>query len=350
MLPKIYKTYRQLLTALRKRGMTIKLGSAGSRAKRILEKENYYNVINGYKELFILTATTPTTDEKYKPKTSFDEIFALYSFDREIRIIYLKYILKLENNFKSVVSHCFSEKYNHDNYLKLDNFQSTASTDLKELQYIAKRNKLDIQKDIAKIKQISAENNISNITKLFGDIQQEIARQLNKHHQVVTHYMTQHGYIPLWVLVNVLTFGKVTTFYRSLKEDDKINIAKHFGIQHKELHKYMTMLGLARNICAHDERFFNIRFSQRLHTKSIKNFNILHLPRDKSGSFTQGTFDSYAIAIIFSQMLNKSDLREFVSAMNIEIKTLSKQLSTIPIDDVLDKMGYPPNWKDIVKL
>ena len=35
---------------------------------------------------------------------------------------------------------------------------------------------------------------------------------MSKHHQVVTHYMTEHGYIPLWVLVNVLTFGKIENF------------------------------------------------------------------------------------------------------------------------------------------
>jgi len=78
----------------------------------------------------------------------------------------------------------------------------------------------------------------------------------------------------------------------------------------------MSMLGYARNICAHDERFYDIRFSQRLHTKSIKNFNLLNLPRDRSGSYTKGTCDAFAIAIIFSQLLSKSDLREFASSMD----------------------------------
>ena len=53
MAEKTYKTYRQLVTLLRNRGMVIGKGSQGSRVMRILENENYYNVINGYKELFI---------------------------------------------------------------------------------------------------------------------------------------------------------------------------------------------------------------------------------------------------------------------------------------------------------
>ena len=40
MAKKEYKTYRQLLTVLRSRGMEIGKGSMGSRVMRILEKEN----------------------------------------------------------------------------------------------------------------------------------------------------------------------------------------------------------------------------------------------------------------------------------------------------------------------
>lgn len=53
--------------------------SQGSRVIRILECENYYNVINGYKELFLASKATATADEVYKSGTTFDEIYALYS-------------------------------------------------------------------------------------------------------------------------------------------------------------------------------------------------------------------------------------------------------------------------------
>jgi len=39
--------------------------------------------------------------------------------------------------------------------------------------------------------------------------------------------MTEYGYIPLWVLVNVLSFGKITTFYRLMKDKDKVVVAKN---------------------------------------------------------------------------------------------------------------------------
>lgn len=320
MAEKNYKSYRQQLSILRSRGMIIGKGSQGSRAMRILECENYYNVINGYKELFLAEKATAVSDEKYKNGTTFEEVYALYNFDRSIRNIYLKYLLKLENTFKTVIAHEFSALYGHDNYLKIENFDN------------------------------STEKSISSSIKLIGDIQQEIARQMSKHHQAVTHYMTEHGYIPLWVLVNVLTFGKIEYFFKNMKPSDKTAVAKQFGLQPDELSKYMHMLTLARNKCAHDERFFDIRFKERIHTKSIKNFSALDIKRADDGSYTYGTNDAYAIAIMFALLLSRSDLKEFVSAMKSAFQKLQKQIHTVQPAEILFRMGYGANWDNLLNL
>ncbi len=341
-----YKTYRQLVSILRDRGMVIGKGSQGSRVMRKLETDNYYNIINGYKDLFIDTPATATTDEKYKVGTTFDEVYALYSFDRELRNIYLKYLLKIENMFKTVISHEFSKQYGHNNYLRMDNFGFAATTDQQQLKRLAKIHHLTLPNDLKQVQKISAEQNTQNITKLIGDIQQEIARQMSKHHQVVTHYMTEHGYIPLWVLVNVLTFGKITYFYQNMKPNDKSTVARQFNVHPDELHKIMEMLGLARNKCAHDERFFDIRFRRSLHTKSIKNFSQLNITRN-NGSYTHGTNDAYAIAIIFALFLSKTDIKEFIASMKSAFTKLENQLHTITIADVQLKMGFSTDWKNI---
>ena len=317
---KTYKTCRQQLNILRSRGLKIGKGAQGSRAMRILERENYYNVINGYKELFLSSKSTLSSNETFKSGTTFNEIYALYSFDRELRNIYMKYLLKLENAFKTVISHEFSAKYGHDNYLKIENFDNTS------------------------------EKNISASIKLIGDIQQEIARQMSKHHQAVTHYMSEHGYIPLWVLVNVLTFGKIENFYKNMKPADKTIVAKQFNLHPTELSKYMHMLALARNKCAHDERFFDIKFKERIHTKSIKNFSTLGIIRANDGSYTYGTNDAYSIAIMFALLLSKSDLKDFISSMKSAFRKLEKQLHTISISDIMNIMGFGSNWTNLSKL
>jgi len=188
-------------------------------------------VVNGYKSLFIDRVATPTSDEVYKAGVTFDEIYALYQFDRELRHVFLKYLLKIETHFKTEVAHVFSREYGHDNYLKLESFHNTAS-DLSALKRIAAQKKLSMTKDIDEIKRISAGENIADVTRLIGDIQQEIARQLRKRNEMVSHYMTHHGYIPMWVLVNVLTFGKVTTFFLNMKEAEKVDIARQFNLQY----------------------------------------------------------------------------------------------------------------------
>ena len=204
--------------------------------------------------------------------------------------------------------------------------------------------------DLPRIHHLSSEENIGSVIKLIGDIQQEIARQMSKHHQVVNHYMSEYGYIPLWVLVNVLTFGKITTFYKLMKPADKVTVAKKFCIASDELHKYMDMCSLARNKCAHDERFFDIKFRRSLHAKSIAKLSVLSLSRDAKGSYLSGTNDAYAIEIIFAMLLSKTDTREFVSAMKSTFAKLAKELHTISVTDVMNIMGYSNSWTNLPNL
>lgn len=60
---KEFKTIDEQLEILKSRGLCF---STDESTKRYLEKENYYNIINGYKDLFLETRKTSTTDEIYK--------------------------------------------------------------------------------------------------------------------------------------------------------------------------------------------------------------------------------------------------------------------------------------------
>ena len=116
---KLFSTIEEQIKILDSRGLNV----SDPGVKDVLEKENYYNVINGYKELFI-DKTYTGTDEKYKDGADFNELYSLYLFDRKIKNIFIKYILEIENNVKTVIAHDFSEKYGHDNYLKISNFDT----------------------------------------------------------------------------------------------------------------------------------------------------------------------------------------------------------------------------------
>lgn len=96
--------------------------------------------------------------------------------------------------------------------------------------------------------------------------------------------------------------------------------------------------------------FFDMKFRRRLHTRSIHNFDVLSLERDSSGSYPAGTNDTFAIAIIFAMVLDKQDIKEFVSSMKTAFSKLSKQLHTISIDDVKNRMGYNSCWEKLKQL
>ena len=75
-------------------------------AKNTLQKLSYFSLIGGYKDLF-----------KHKPSgnylhgVTFEEITAFYYFDEELRTLFLKYILHVERQLKSMLSYYFCEKY-----------------------------------------------------------------------------------------------------------------------------------------------------------------------------------------------------------------------------------------------
>ena len=104
---KIFRDTRTQIGILKSRGVII---INKRTAKQLIRNTNYYNLINGYKEPFL---QLNTVHEKYLPGTKLEEIYALYEFDRQLRIVTLEYILEIEKQVKSLISYCFSEVHGH---------------------------------------------------------------------------------------------------------------------------------------------------------------------------------------------------------------------------------------------
>lgn len=322
---KIFSTTDSQLRTLQNRGLTI---SNGKRAKHIIEMENYYNLINGYKSLF-LDKTYTGEDEKYLPGTKFEEIYALYLFDRELRNLFIRYILEIENNIKSVLAHDFSGKYGHDNYMKISNFDTS----------------------VKKWEKKTTAQKVGEVSELISRLQHEISRQLSKNNAMISHYMLEYGYVPLWVLVNTLTLGTISTFYSYLSQKDQNDIGKHFLLKPEEMNSFLQVLTIYRNACAHDERLFSLKALRRnMKPNSISTMPVhckMNIPVNAGNNPVYGKNDLFAIVIIFKTILSKNSFNKFFSALKKQIDTLDSHLHTIPIDTVLLKMGFPHNWKDI---
>ena len=323
---KVFLSTNQQLKILRARGLVI---ANGSRAKRIIEMENYYNLINGYKELFLDKTTSKDQGDVYLPGAKFEEIYALYLFDRELRNLYIRYILEIENNIKSVLARVFSKKYGHDNYLKVSNFD----TSVKKWE-----------------KKTSAEK-IGEISDLISKLQLEIARQLSKNNPMISHYMLEYGYVPLWVLVNTLRLGTISTFYSYLSEKEQNEIGRYFSLKPAEMNSFLQLLTIFRNACAHDERLYNLRALRRnMKPNYIKTLPIhreMKIPVDNSNNPICGKNDLFAVTIIFKTMLPKSTFNKFFYAQRRLLDDLEKMLSVIDVRVVEKSMGFPENWQKI---
>lgn len=318
---KPFKNYSEQLEILKSRGL--KLIQNGV-PLRTLAEENYYNLINGYKCLFL----DPTsTEEKYKDGAEFVEIVALYRFDKEVRYILLKELLKIENKLRSLISYTFSEKYGNNNYLKFDNFESLRDSGITK----------------SKI-----EKRAGHIHELIASLQKDLASAIDKK-EYVKHYMNKYGCVPFWVFVNCLTFGTVSRFYSLMKPAEQNSVAKYFGIKESSLIQYINIMANFRNLCAHDERLYNVRMDRTLNLPNTKWHSFIGISTNEQGRYEYGINDFFSLIIILRELLPRKEFNSFYVKLNGQIRILSLKLKSITIADVYKEMGFPPNWRKITK-
>lgn len=281
-------------------------------AKSVLLRENYF-FLNGYRHLFMKSAN----NKKYIEGATFEELYSLFLFDRQFRNIIFKNLLIIENNIKSIISYQLSKKYGYkeNDYLKVKNFDSSPE----------------------KYKQIN-------------DLLKKMKRQIRvngSQHSATMHYLTNYGYIPLWVLVKVLSFGIVSEMYSILKLEDRLAIASIFGIEQETLANYLPILANYRNLCAHEDILFENK-TQRVIDDTMYH-QLLHIDKIDD-EYIYGKNDLFALIIIIRQMLTDSEVKNLVIEISRALENLEYNLKSIPIDKVLDRMGFPTNWKDIANI
>ena len=306
---KLFRTIDEQVNILRNKGLVI---DDEDNVKEVLLRENYF-FVSGYRHLLL----DPKDPKRYLPNANFRELYALFSFDRQLRNIIFKYILVIENNIKSIFSYQLSKNYG-----------------VKESDYLRPSN-FNISKE--KIKQTN-------------DLLRKIKRQIRingSQHSATTHYIYNYGYIPLWIVVKVLSFGIVCELYSILKAPDQEEIAKIFDLKVSDLLNYLPLLANYRNLCAHEDILYNHRTATLIEdTVYHKQLNI----EVNEDDYIYGKNDLFALIIILKRLLREENFRLMIKEIDYEKEILEGKLSSISIDSVLDKMGFPSNYKDIIDL
>ena len=91
--------------------------------------------------------------------------------------------------------------------------------------------------------------------------------------------MLEYGYVPLWVLVNILPLGTISKFYSLMKQQDKQAVAKLYRINDVELINILRNLTYCRNKCAHGEILYNFRSTSEIKENRIH--KDLDIPKQK---------------------------------------------------------------------
>lgn len=306
---KVFKNLDEQIEILKEKGLII---NDLDKTKNILFKENYF-FINGYRHLFLKNNNSRT----FIDGTTFEEIYSLFSFDRQFRNIIFKNLLIVENNYKSISSYILSKKfgYREKDYLKTSNFVQSRE----------------------KARQVN-------------DLIRKMKRQIRinaTQHTATNHYITNYGYIPLWVVVKVLSFGIMSELFTILKEDEQNEIASTYNIEPRNFEIYYYMLANYRNLCAHEDILYDHRTQKYIDDSYIH--GTLNIEKN-NGEYIYGKCDIFALIIILKQVLSDEEFKVMMGEIIYEIEFLSARLKSIKIEKVLKQMGFPQNYRNIINI
>ena len=177
-------------------------------------------------------------------------------------------------------------------------------------------------------------------------------------HNATIHYISKYGYVPLWVLVKVLSFGVISDLYSILKPDDKVGIASIYNISIENLESFLPILSNYRNLCAHEDILYDHKTDRSIaNTSYHQRLNIARMDNE----YIYGKNDLFSVIIIFKILLNKKAFimkylltdEEFLDMMReiqYEIELLAGKMHSININKILDRIGFPINYMELTNL
>jgi abortive infection bacteriophage resistance protein len=225
-----------------------------ARADRYLSFIGYYR-LSAYTIPFQQIVTTPSTVlHQFKANTTFDDVLNLYIFDRELRLLVMDAIERIEVAIRAQICNVLchlsgnafwytDEQHFSHNYAHMRLLASI------ERQLLDEKSRLERDE-----KAIDQRKSVSQADK---DALKDKARKEN----FLRHYLSKYDspkLPPSWMMIEMLTWGELSHLYVGLKSTQaKKQIAQNLGIHAEVLESWLKTLNDVRNICAHHSRLWN---------------------------------------------------------------------------------------------
>lgn len=282
-------------------GQIIKLRSHGMiitddlTVKNVLSRINYYR-FTGY----ALQFRQSINDSDYTEGVSFEKVYKIYQFDERIRDILRRYIEIAEVFYRAQISYGFSmskcvdsphdQHYDENNYLKKKEFNEV-------------KNHLEKDKGYYKDSLIV------------------------KHHKV-----KYNDKMPLWVMVELLSFSDISKLFSCMYFSEQNNIANALGISAATLENHLHCLSVLRNKCAHAARLYNTKF----YPAARFNPQFLRSNRDVKNDTL------FAYLLILIKRLPENSIKR---ALANDIYTIIEEYKS---DIDLSLVGFPKNYNELL--
>jgi abortive infection bacteriophage resistance protein len=226
----------------------------------------------------------------------------------------MKYLLQIEQNMRSLLSYYFTE----ENGSSQEAYLSDKKYDVTPRNECGIKKLLEILRDIA-----------SNTTE----------------YPYIVYQRREYGNVPLWVLVKVLTFGKISKMYQYYPPKLRVKISKEFKcVREKTLGQFLRVLTKFRNVCAHNERLFS--YSTKDDIPDTPLHEALRISKKRS-QYICGKHDLFSVVIAFRYLLPEDDFRSYFKQLSELIKNATAKMEHISETELLQEMGFPENWIDI---
>ena len=268
-------------------------------AMRILERSNYYRLRGYYIHL------QEKDSDEFKPGVSFTCISALHDFDNELRILLLKLLLDIEVVARARIAYSVAHAWGPMGYRDISNYGSSCN-----------QNKFD---------------------ELMRKVDSDLANSRERF--IRTYHEKYDGQFPIWVAVEVMSFGDLSKLYYLLPTERKKDIAKAYDyLDETLLTNWIQCSAMLRNLCAHNSRLYSRSIPTPI---TIEKEKLAHIKEVTSGKFSVMPQSLFSYLLALRRISDKSIWNSFVHDFEVLLQKYDCFVEP-------NRLGLPYQWKQFL--
>lgn len=285
---KLPLTYEQQADLLLARGMVADRGQLIDHLRSV----NYYR-LTAYWYPF------KRPDSSFEPGTSLDVVWNRYTFDRQLRLLVMDAIERVEVAVRSRLVYELVHRYGP--FAHLDPAAWPGVLPAERQRFID---------DVHDAAQRSREAFIDHFRRNYDEFPD----------------------LPLWVVAEIMTFGNMLTLFRRVGMHAQRTIANQFNLAGRVLESWLLSLNYVRNLCAHHSRLWNRELAIKPQIPDPRHHPEWHQPAPIANDF---------VFAVLSLLRHLTSVIAPQSGWRDRLFDLFDRYPAIPIAH----MGIPEDWR-----